>query len=431
MNSRSGPQAGWWTKLTRMAVQAAALWKEKAESARQSAAFAKKAHSIRVAPTALNALRQEWQKRLGSMAQQSEQSEKLSVDEQRIVNAIKAATAVENRNNITRTTAYLAVYRLHPELHWALLAHMVSRNGGWSMTDLEGELLSRLLDRQQRRHLFLFLERANALIFQDAYPQLLLYEWSVRQGCSLFHLLSHFHVSSFMKPLWNLFWDKRDSTSLTIGLIVNEQHYVEGRVVQNNFFKTNVLGTLAFQAQALLQLNQVLLPYAPVGEQSSPTAAHASPLSYRLAGLALEDFSDITERIGVGKRLYATIFGIDGMLEGISAFACARPHSGSRADYWPRLFTPARADASAQSYTQRLAGCSLQEGAAPLYSPVLTGAWPDQLFDPPERYDWFTDLSCVEYFDAADVPKEIDITGEAFAGLSKLELAVIAAQRLH
>src|SRR5690606_824619 len=118
----------------------------------------------------------------------------LSNDEQDIVRTIRERTEEHNANNVTRTDAYLAYYRRHPEIHWALLAHMVSRNGGWSMTDVRGSLLRPILSEQKARALFHMFERSNWLIFHDAYPQLLLYAEAIRQGKPLFHLLPFFGV---------------------------------------------------------------------------------------------------------------------------------------------------------------------------------------------------------------------------------------------
>jgi hypothetical protein len=67
-----------------------------------------------------------------------------TTDADDLVAEIRHQTAVHNRNNLTRTKAYLDFYREHPELEWAFLAHMVSRNSGWNMTDLHGEWLPRL-----------------------------------------------------------------------------------------------------------------------------------------------------------------------------------------------------------------------------------------------------------------------------------------------
>lgn len=114
----------------------------------------------------------------------------LSDEDQSIVEQIRVRTAEHNRNNITRTNSYFDFYLQHPEVHWSLLAHMVSRNGGWNMTDLKGELLSKLLDPNDISQLFHFLERTNAYIFQDAYPQLLLYSESMKQNRPLYYLPS-------------------------------------------------------------------------------------------------------------------------------------------------------------------------------------------------------------------------------------------------
>ncbi|WP_209122747.1 DUF2515 family protein [Alkalihalobacillus sp. BA299] len=72
-------------------------------------------------------------------------------DEQFLIDQIKSETGQKNRNNVTRTQAYLEFYQTFPEIHWALLGHMVSRNGAWNMTDLKGDLLSRVLSSQERK----------------------------------------------------------------------------------------------------------------------------------------------------------------------------------------------------------------------------------------------------------------------------------------
>ncbi len=87
---------------------------------------------------------------------------------------------------MTRTRAYYQFYKRYPEIHWALLGHMVSRNGGWNMTDLKGDLYTKLLSEKDQFTFFSFLERGNWLIFQDVYPQFLLYEQSVKKSKNLF-----------------------------------------------------------------------------------------------------------------------------------------------------------------------------------------------------------------------------------------------------
>nr|WP_285891122.1 DUF2515 family protein [Paenibacillus pasadenensis] len=323
-----------------------------------------------------------------------------------------------NRNNVTRTEAYRAFYLRRPEVHWALLAHMVSRNGGWNMTDLQGEWLPRLLDMPKRRCTFGMLERANALIFHDAYPQLLLYEECRRSGRNLLHLLPRFGVSAFMKPIWQQFLRSGDAVPLTVCLIVNEQHFIEERVVQNPYYRRKVLNTFFFGMQSVLQLNQVVFPY---GKDEG-----GDPL---VAGLILENFSDIRERIEFGKQLYLLLFGMPGVSKGVLAFVKATRHTGSRSDYAPDLFTQVRHGAPTASYKERLIGGRLRPGAEPLFSPPLSAVWSDRPVDEPEPGDWFKGPdSAMPYFLSLDKPEKFELTADYRSALGKLELAVMAAQ---
>src|SRR5438094_9529829 len=85
--------------------------------------------------------------------------------------------AERNRDNISRTESYLELYawtREHPpELPWLFMAHLVSRNAGYMMTDLARNLAGKPGDdptmRAPMRTLFLLLERGNFLIFWDAW----------------------------------------------------------------------------------------------------------------------------------------------------------------------------------------------------------------------------------------------------------------------
>lgn len=215
-----------------------------------------------------------------------------------LVADIRRRTAAANRNNVSRTAAYLAFYREHPEVHWALLAHLVSRNGGWSMTDLRGEWLPRLMDEQDIRAFFWFLERSNWLIFHDAYAQLLLFAEMKRTGTDLTPLLPRLGVSRFMQPVWREFLAEQDSVRLTRALIVNEQQYIEQRVVRKPFAREQVFANLAFLAQSVLSLNQVLFPYK----------AHPADRRLSVVGIAVHNFPSVRQRISVGKTLYRLLF---------------------------------------------------------------------------------------------------------------------------
>src|SRR5690606_34135974 len=149
------------------------------------------------------------------------------IDERKIIASINTKTAHYNLDNISRTMAYLQFYRQHKEIWWALLASFVSRNAGWNMTDLKSDWYRRMLNEHDRYVLFLSYERANWLIFADAYPQLLLYELSKKYKMNLFYLLKEFQVSAFMQKEWSDFLEKRKVERLTKALIINEQYVIQ------------------------------------------------------------------------------------------------------------------------------------------------------------------------------------------------------------
>ena len=78
----------------------------------------------------------------------------LNSEESALVQQIQDQTKNLNKNNVTRTKAYLEFYNRHPEIHWAFLGHMVSRNGGWNMTDLKGGLLTRPAYTKRKSFIF-------------------------------------------------------------------------------------------------------------------------------------------------------------------------------------------------------------------------------------------------------------------------------------
>ncbi|SFP61137.1 DUF2515 family protein [Salibacterium halotolerans] len=328
-----------------------------------------------------------------------------SGEERDIIARVKQQTREGARNNVTRTECYRRMYLQYEELHWAMLAHMVSRNSGWCMTDLKGEWLPRLLAEETRRHLFDFYETANVLIFQDAYPQLLLYEESRRRGRNLFHLLPAFYVSRFMQPFWDHFWMHRDPVPLTIALIINEQHYIEKRVMEHEWFQKRVLRTFPFITQELLQMTQVVFPYR-------------EEKSIRLAGLTLEHFASLSERIKAGRQMYAVLFGVKEVYDGSKAWMKEVPHSGSRRDYWPGLFTTR---GRTNRLNERLIAGKIRKDAPLLYSPELGMVWPDREPRRVRRQDWFTSASVLHWVKTPRIPFAFDMTGEYCFGLNKLE----------
>jgi hypothetical protein len=150
-----------------------------------------------------------------------------------------------------------------------------------------------------------------------------------------------------------------------------------------------------------------------------------------LAGLILEHFAQIHERIEFGKSLYAILFGLPAVFQGVLRFAASKPHTGSRSDYWPHLFAPIRKAPPEVNVQERLNGCVLKKGAVPYYSPPLAQAWLDRKFQPAEAGDWFLDLrKPLLHVRPIPVPLTYDLTSESCFGLNKIELAIMTAQAL-
>lgn len=342
----------------------------------------------------------------------------LTLAERDIIHNIKEKTAELNLNNVTRTNVYFDFYRRHPEIHWALLGHMVSRNGGWNMTDLRGELLTRLLSEQEQNEFFSFLERGNWLIFQDVYPQFLLYEESLRRKQNLFYLLPYFHVSVFMEAIWNHFWKKGNCYLLAIALVINEQSYLEQRVVRNSYYQETVLKTFQFKLQDILSLNQILFPL-----DRKENAAKNKPTE--IIGTTLHYFSSLHERILLGKRLYRLLFARQEKLDSVVRWASNHPHTGSRKDYWPHLFKDLNESVPGKLYLQRTENCQLKPGASRLYSPTLSRAWPNIEHKAAEIGDWYKDWKVFLYL----IDREENVEGTIYETycetLEKIELAVM------
>ncbi|SFA86780.1 MULTISPECIES: DUF2515 family protein [unclassified Bacillus (in: firmicutes)] len=336
----------------------------------------------------------------------------LTNEEQQLVCEIREKTAEWNLNNVTRTRAYLDYYKSHPEIHWAFLAHMVSRNGGWNMTDLRGEFLERLMSEKERVTFFTFLERANWLIFQDAYPQLLLYEHSLNKQKNLFHLLPHLGVSVFMEAVWNYTWDYPDSAILTASLIVNEQNYIEKRLIHSDSF-SNISDSLAFMMQDVLSLNHVIFP---TYEQ--------------LLGMTVHHFENLNERINIGKKLYLLLFENVGVLNRVYKWAIDHPHTGSRKDYSPHLFNSVKELLPFSYYLPRLHECQIRTGAARFYSPMLEFAWKNQKHSDAESGDWYVDWRVVHLLKKCEDKIDGNIQSDYCKTLHQLELATLAKKAI-
>jgi hypothetical protein len=301
----------------------------------------------------------------------------LTAKEKKIAAAISGETEKYNRNNSTRTKAYLLFYRRNPDLHWAFLAHMVSRNGGYYMTDIKSSYLDTFLTEEDQDRYFLFLERCNAYIFQDAYPQLLLLEYSRRMGVPLFHLLPKFHVSCWMEPFWNHFYEHGSSAVITAAMIVNEQKMLEDRVIRAS--GASILDDLPFLLQEKLGFTTVVFPLKKTNLCT-------------LLGAPVMDFRSPDARITTGKSLYQILFYKKHHIK-IKEFALGTPHTASRSDYWSSRY-------------------SARKESGMLYSPALDQAWRDKKHYFTRKTDWFKkeQESCLYHMDALPETKDYDIT---------------------
>lgn len=334
----------------------------------------------------------------------------LSPSDLHLVEHIHKTVTEANRSNITRTRAYLELYNDFPEIHWALLAHMVSRNGGWNMSDIKSGLMTDLTDNRFKNHLYRFLERCNALIFQDAYPQLLLYKYSKQMERSCFHLLPYFHVSAFMAPFWDRFWIDRNSSLLTVALIINEQNYIEGRVVQHPFFRKHVLNDPSFRLHELARLNQIIFPLGDAHCRHDLFQESILPLR-PLAGMTLNHFDNPSARIKVGKSLYAMLFGYEDIYQGVIQFAHCTAHLGSRSEYWPALFTTHRDNAmNSLEESKELLQSEWLTAHNQLYSPLLEDVWHDTEYEPIPRFDWFQEPTMLRHISKPIRPFLVDMT---------------------
>lgn len=233
-----------------------------------------------------------------------------------IINRIRQEEFRGNKDNISRTKCYQRFFLENPEIAWSFLASMVSRNTGWNMGDLYGEIIPEILDEKTRKRLFLSLERANWIIFKDAFPQLLIYQYSKKTGRPMFHLLDHFNVSGFMQNEWRHFWKRGDRKRLLYALIVNEQHVIQQPVILHPSYKYKIFHSAFFVLHELLHFNCIVFPTAN-GE---------------LYGESVVQFKNVWKRIHLGKRLASILFDND-LYPRFLHFAVKTEPTGSRYDY--------------------------------------------------------------------------------------------------
>ncbi|WP_152983687.1 DUF2515 family protein [Peribacillus muralis] len=324
--------------------------------------------------------------------QPDEESKVFFPEEAALVKSIRTETAALNRNNITRTQAYFDFYHRNPEVHWAFLAHMVSRNGGYHMTDLKSSSMTQLLSQAERQKFFLFLERANSAIFADAFPQLLLYEQTKQKELRLKKYFPLFHISRFMAPIWEYFINEPHSPLLTTALIINEQRMIQERIL-NRTRHGEILLRLDFQLQEFLGFTNVIFPY--VNKQDGLRS---------LTGLTVERFANPRQRIETGKFLYELLFQHPSVFHGVEEFTNDVSHTGSRMDYWESIYS---SDAFAKDDK--------------VYSPLLQDAWADHTFFPTPSIDWYKKESFIEDLQSKPIIKKVDLTNKVLENVKQLK----------
>jgi hypothetical protein len=223
-----------------------------------------------------------------------------------------------NRDNVSRTTSYLELYASAREndleLPWVLMAHLVSRNAGYLMTDLGVALgePNNVFTDEATRELFGFLERANFLIFHDAWHHV------------LHHLLGRTgtlgdETPRFMRDAWRRYEDAAprgiDATlerSLVLDLVHNEQNLIEARVVHHPRFD---------RARAMIAF------FEGVGRE----APMVLPITD--ARIVVGGFAKLDRRIDTGRRIFDTVLEGRALRDEIFAWAMSHPHTGSRSVY--------------------------------------------------------------------------------------------------
>jgi Protein of unknown function (DUF2515) len=220
-----------------------------------------------------------------------------------------------NADNITRTDSYLELYAWTVEhgreLPWLLMAHLVSRNAGYLMTDL-----ARSIDgkagaadpalRGAMENLMALLERANFLIFHDAWHHVL-HHLLGRSGD-----LTGPRTPRFMIDAWRRHEQAdQGERALVLDLVHNEQHLIERRAVHHEAL-----------APGLRLLQWIEL------------SGREKPLHFPLddaPAITVGGFAQVERRIAAGARIFDEVLADRGRRAAVFDWARTHAHTGSRA----------------------------------------------------------------------------------------------------
>ncbi len=234
-----------------------------------------------------------------------------------------------NVDNVARTASYLELYAWTRtqgrELPWVFMAHLVSRNAGYLMTDLArtmGDPRTAPALLEPMRNLFVLLERANWLIFWDAWHHVL-HHLSGRTA-----ELAGPRAPRFMIDAWHR-WEADVATAggpdaalerrIVVELVHNEQHLIEHRAVHH----ADLAAGRRLLEMVEMSGREKPLHFPDVGRGGWP--------EIRVGG-----FAQLDRRIATGARIFDEVLVDRGHRDALFAWAQAHPHTGDRAVYGGR-----------------------------------------------------------------------------------------------
>jgi hypothetical protein len=213
-----------------------------------------------------------------------------------------------NRDNVTRTESYLELYAWTRangcELPWIFMAHLVSRNAGYLMTDL-ARRLERADDasRAAMQTLFVLLERGNFLIFHDAWHHVIAYLLGEPLASPR---TPRYMIDAYARA------SREDERSLVMDLVHNEQHFIEHRAVHHPDLAPGL---------RLLALIEASGKDKPLHFPHSDSA------------IRVGRFADVALRIAAGAKIFDDVIADRARRDAIFDWAVANRHTGSRAIY--------------------------------------------------------------------------------------------------
>ena len=308
-------------------------------------------------------------------------------DKKLIRHAMLGIRERENASNPLRTNYYGRYWTKNPEIPWALLAHLVSRNAGYQMSDLRryiefdvrpGVHPFDLLTDSHIKALFALLETGNFLIFRDVYPLLEAYQsakWymqrdNVDRSTELFQLLSDgaFDADPFIVEEWLRFFDEAKAANwdtgwslewsadspiarLTRALIINEQNQIHDRLLSDPSIRVQYLGLFSPTVDLILTIADALLDATKLCFPVATSSSDATP--QHLLIYEVEDFDVLESRIQTGLDLFYWLLQSEPTRTFLTTWVLENPgHHGTRTDY-------------------NAVGYSMDRGAAATWSPPL------------------------------------------------------------